>query len=139
MKVLLDTNIILDIVLERQPFWEPAILLLEVAPQANLTFYVTATTVTDLYYIVCKAKDHTIARSFIVDILEFMQVAGVDRDVIKEAIHSNIADFEDAVQASAAKQCAIPIIITRNEKDFENSTLEVHSPTSFLQSLEKSK
>jgi predicted nucleic acid-binding protein len=133
MKILIDTNIILDIALERQPFVEAAIRLLEVTQRVDLVLYVTATTITDLYYITRKARGRATARNFIVDLMQFVEVAGVGRTVIEEALHSKVADFEDAVQESAAKQYAIQVIVTRNEKDFENSVLEVHNPESFLQ------
>jgi len=135
MNILLDTNIILDIALERQPFLASAIRLLEVTTQAHITWYVTATTITDLYYITRKAKDHTTARNFIVDLLQFMEVAGVDKTVINAALHSKITDFEDAIQECAAQQYTIQAIITRNEKDFENSVVQVYTPEAFLQSL----
>ena len=135
MNILLDTNIILDIVLERQPFWESAVRLLEAAAQANLTLYVTATTITDLYYITHKARDRASARNFIIDLLQFMEIAGVDKTTIIEALHSQITDFEDAIQESAAQQNTIHVIVTRNEKDFKNSVVKVYNPESFLQSL----
>jgi len=77
MKILIDTNIILDIVLERQPFVEPAIRLLETAQRANIVLYVTATTITDLYYIIRRAKDRATALNFIVDLLQFGEFSTV--------------------------------------------------------------
>ncbi len=135
MKILIDTNIILDIVLERQPFVEQATQLFTAAQQANVILFVTATTITDLYYITRKAKGRAIALNFIADLLQFMDVAGVDKAVIMQALHSDIADFEDAIQESAAKSQAINVLVTRNETDFKNSALEIHSPESLLQSL----
>lgn len=135
MRILIDTNIILDIALERQPFVEPAIRLLEMAQQTDLTIYVTATTITDLYYITRKANGHTIAHDFIVDLLRIVEIADVDAAIISEALHSGIDDFEDAIQESAAKKQAIQVIVTRNKADFVNSFLQVYDPESFLNSL----
>ena len=135
MKILIDTNIILDIVLERQPFVEQATQLFKAAQQANVVLFVTATTITDLYYVTRKAKGRAIALNFITDLLQFMDVAGVDKAVIMQALHSDITDFEDAIQESAAKSQAINVLVTRNETDFKSSALEIHSPESFLQSL----
>jgi len=132
VKILIDTNVILDIVLERQPFVEQAIRLLQTAQQANIVLFVTATTITDLYYITRKARGRTIALDFIADLLQLMEVAGVDKAVIMQALHSDIADFEDAIQESAAKGQAISVLVTRNETDFKNSSLEIYSPESFL-------
>jgi len=135
MRILIDTNVILDIALERQPFVEQAIRLLEMAQQADLTVYVTATTITDLYYITRKANGRTIAHDFIVDLLRIVEIADVDGSIIREALHSEIDDFEDTIQESAAKKQAIQVFVTRNEADFVNSVLQVYDPGSFLKSL----
>lgn len=118
MKVLPDTNVILDIALDRQPFVTAVIRLLQIAPQANLELYLTATTITDLYYITRRATDRATARNFI--LLQFVRVAGVDETIIRQALASPIADFEDAVQVSVAQSLDIPLIVTRNEVDLKN-------------------
>ena len=132
MKVLLDTNVILDIVLERHPFDEQAISLLQATRQNDSVLFVTATTITDLYYVTRKAKGHTVALNFIGDLLEFADVAGVDKEVITYALHSQILDFEDAIQESATRARNIDVIVTRNVADFANCLVQVHSPESFL-------
>ncbi len=135
MKILIDTNVILDIVLERHPFIEQSAMLLKKAQQANIELFLTATTITDLYYITRKAKGKKIALNFIEDLLQFIEIASVDRDVISQALNSAISDFEDAIQESSAKNEDIKVIVTRNEADFKNSDLEIHNPESFLKSL----
>lgn len=132
MRVLIDTNVILDIVLEREPFVEHAVQLLHTAQQTNIQLFLTATTITDLYYITRKAKGRAIALEFIADLLQFMEIAGVDKEIIMQALHSDIIDFEDAIQENAAKSQAIQLIITRNETDFAASALEIQTPASFL-------
>jgi predicted nucleic acid-binding protein len=135
MKVLIDTNVILDIALKRQPFFEDAARLLKAAGSPKLQFYITATTVTDLYYIIRKAKGRAEALGFVRDLLVIVDVAGVDRLVILDALDSDLSDFEDAVQCAAAEQENISTIITRNEADFAQSGLTVLSPSAFLESL----
>lgn len=136
MRVLIDTNILLDIMLERQPFVEPATRLLETARETNVVMYVTATTITDLYYVIRKAKGRDIAWKFVEDLMQLMEVAGVDKAVIKQALQSDLTDFEDAIQESAAKSQAIQVIVTRNEADFHDSELGIHNPESFVTSLQ---
>ncbi len=133
MKILLDTNVILDIVLERHPFDQSAIALLQTTRQNDSVLFVTATTITDLYYVTRKAKGHTVALNFIVDLLEFIDVAGVNKEVITYALRSQILDFEDAVQESAARAQNIDVIVTRNVADFAHCLIKIHSPESFLQ------
>jgi len=133
MKIMLDTNVILDIALDRHPFVESATTLLQTARRINCMLFVTATTITDLYYVTRRAKGHTIALDFIVDLLEFVDIAGVDREVISRALRSEVIDFEDAIQESAAKMQNVDFIVTRNVKDFANSTVETYTPESFVQ------
>ncbi len=81
--------------------------------------FVTATTVTDLYYIIRKAFDHTFALNFLTELLAIMEVAGVDKGVIMRALSSEMEDFEDAVQVSTAVSHDISFIVTRNIRDFD--------------------
>ena len=135
MKILIDTNVILDIALERKPFVKQAAILLKAVQQYKIQLFMTATTVTDLYYITRKEKGKETALEFIEDLLQFVEVASVDKHVIIQALHSDIPDFEDAIQECSAKNEAIKIIVTRNEEDFKKSDLEIHSPESFLNTL----
>ncbi len=134
-KILVDTNIILDVALKRQPFFEQSSRLFLTAVEKGISLYVTATTITDLYYIIRKAKGHSVALMFIGNLLSFIEVAGVNRDVIVEALESGITDFEDAVQISAARNSSIRMLVTRNIKDFEGAPLKVSTPAIVLQEL----
>ena len=132
MNVLLDTNVVLDVVLDRQPFAKAAELVLDTAKHRQIQFYLSATTVTDLFYIASKAKGKVFSLALIKDLLEFVEIASVDKAVILGALHSGLPDFEDAVQAGAAKQAAVSVIVTRNEADFAGAEIEVCHPDEFL-------
>lgn len=132
MNVLLDTNVVLDFVLDRQPFAKAAELVFDMAKRHPIQFYLSATTITDLFYIAAKAKGKVFALALIKDLLEFVEVAAVNKTVILDALHSGQPDFEDAVQAGAAKLAAVSIIVTRNEKDFAGAEIEVCNPDEFL-------
>jgi predicted nucleic acid-binding protein len=93
----------------------------------------TATTITDLFYIVRKAKGKDIALAFIEDLLQYVDVAAVDKLVILRALKLGLADFEDAVQVGAAEKAGIDVIITRNEPDFQNVAIRVLNLGQFLQ------
>lgn len=132
MKALLDTNIILDILLKRQPFVASAQKVLQTTQHHQIQLFMTATTVTDVFYISRKEKGKEKTLEFIEDFLQFVEVASVDKAVILQALRSKVTDFEDAVQECAAKQAGISTIITRNDADFRNTTLDIYSPESFL-------
>ena len=134
-RILVDTNIVLDVFLEREPFLRQSRLLLEKIRDLGGEIFLTATTITDLYYVARKAKGRKTALDFIKNLLQFVEIASVDKRVIIQALESNITDFEDAVQENSAKNENITVLITRNEADFKNSSLEIYTPESYLEKL----
>ncbi|RLD56392.1 MAG: PIN domain-containing protein [Bacteroidetes bacterium] len=133
-KILIDTNIILDIALDRKPFVKKSIEFIRLIVKNNIKAFVTATTVTDIYYITQKKTGHIKTIGFLKNLFMFVKIAGVDTVSILNALNSNMNDFEDAVQCETAKQNSIPIIITRNQSDFKDSGLKVFSPEDFINS-----
>ena len=134
-KILLDTNIILDIALQRGEFFEQAKKLMSVLDEKNIKMCITATTVTDIYYILRKNKGHDTTITFLIHLFDFIDIVGVDKYAVINALHSSMKDFEDAIQAETAHRNDINIIITRNKKDFQTANLQVFTPTEYLQSF----
>lgn len=135
MRVLIDTNIVLDVLLERQPFAEEATALFETVESGGIEGYVGAATLTDIFYIVRKGKGIETANQAISRILAVMQVCPVDRGILEQAILLNLADFEDAVQLACAIAANIDAIITRNAQDFAEATLPILSAGELLERL----
>lgn len=133
MVILFDTNIILDLALKRKDFFEDAFTLFKLIDQSIIKGCVTASTLTDIYYISKRDKGHLQTISFLKDLIEIVGVIGLDREIIKEALFSEFLDFEDAVQAKAAEFNQIEVIITRNKKDFKDNFSKVLTPKEFLQ------
>jgi len=131
-RLLLDTNIILDIALKREPHFEHSSKIFELIDRKRIIGYITASTVTDIYYISRKEKGNEIAIEFISNLIEIIDVIGVDKSTIVKALKSNLKDFEDAVQVSAAENYDIEIIVTRNKSDFLNSGLEILTPKELI-------
>ena len=134
-KVLFDTNIILDIALNRKPFFDRSATLFGLIDKKRIMAHVTASTITDIYYIAKKDRGNDMAIQFILNLLEIVEVLGIDKNVIVTAINMGMNDFEDAVQVSAAARNEIGTIITRNKPDFSKSGLEVFTPAEFIESL----
>lgn len=132
-KIILDTNIILDIALERREFIEDAKKVMILINQNDLRPFITATTITDIYYILKKSKGHQPSIAFLAGLFNFIDIAGVTKDVVLTALTSVMTDFEDAVQVETAKFNEIDAIITRNYSDFEHSGLQVYTPQAFIQ------
>jgi len=133
-RLLLDTNIILDIALKREPHFELSSKIFELIDKKRIIGYITASTVTDIYYISRKEKGNEIAIEFISNLIEIVDVIGVDKSTIIKALKSNLKDFEDAVQVLAAENYEIEIIVTRNKSDFLNSGLEILTPKELIDS-----
>ena len=134
MKVLVDTNIVLDFLLQREPFFQDAELLFAAIDDEKIVGYVTATTLTDIFYI---ARKHTSsikhARQAIAETLTVMEVCRVDRAILESALNSGFDDFEDAVQIFSAVAQNLDAIVTRDNKGFINSPIPVLSIQDLLQ------
>lgn len=131
-KVLFDTNIILDIALKRESFFEDAQKLFILIDKGIISGNITASTITDIYYIAKKEKGHNEAINFIKNIIEVIDIIGIDKETITKALTSKMKDFEDAIQSSAAELHQIDLILTRNKNDFIDTTVKVFTPKEFL-------
>ena len=134
-KILLDTNIILDIGLKREPHFVDSAKLIKKLDDKNIVAFVTATTITDIYYISKKAKNHNTAIQFIRNLLQVVEILGVNKETILLSLQSELPDFEDAIQINSAEMNGIKTIITRNKKDFINVDQEIMTPGDFLATL----
>jgi predicted nucleic acid-binding protein len=131
MNYLVDTNVVLDIALERYTFVEDASVVFRMNENRYIELYISASSITDLYFTIKKAKGHKIALSFLQDLIQVCCIAKVDESIIREAIKSGIKDFEDAVQVATAKGLHADGIITGNIKDFSKSGLKIFTPKEF--------
>jgi len=139
MRLLIDTNIILDIALNREPHYRDSANIFKKIDNKSLYGFITATTITDIYYIAKKEKGHVEAIDFITNLIRIVDVIGVDREVIINSLSSPFLDFEDAIQSVASSFNNIDFIITRNSKDFSNSEIKAISPTDFLVQIKTKK
>jgi putative PIN family toxin of toxin-antitoxin system len=136
MRVLVDTNIVLDGLLEREPFVRDAKALIEAIEVEQIEGYVTATTLTNIFYIVRRqTRSIELARQAVSETLTLMEVCLVDRAILEAAFASNLRDFEDAVQLACAMASRLDAIITRNAQDFAGATLPILSTSELLESL----
>jgi predicted nucleic acid-binding protein len=127
MKILIDTNIVLDLFLEREPFVEAAMILFELVEMAQVQGYVAATTITNIFYIVRKAKGRETALQAVSRVLVNLEMCAVDRATITQALNSNLKDFEDGIQFACAQLNNLDAIVTRNTSDFLGVSLPVLS------------
>lgn len=137
MIVLLDTNIVLDFLLAREPFVDDAEQIIALSEKKQIQAYVTANSITDLFYIMRKHSDQEKCRLAISNLLYVVvDIVSITRNDILKAIALNFEDFEDALQTQCAKKIKAEYIITRNEKDFQDKSVKVVSPQEFLKKIE---
>jgi len=132
MKVLFDTNVILDVLLDRAPFSEPASLLLSLVEKEEIAGCICATTVTTIHYLSSRVLGESGARGSIRELVDLFEIASVNRMVIHNALDSEFGDFEDAVIHQAACHAGAEVIVTRDAKGFEKSSLPVCAPLELL-------
>jgi len=135
--VLIDTNVILDVFLEREPHYTNSKNVLYQLDDGNFHGFITATTVVNIFYHVEKYRDSETAFSSVKHLLtnSDIVVLGVDKYVLMTALDSKMTDFEDAVQASSADFAELDFIVTRNQRDFHHSPIPAVSPERLLEML----
>ncbi|MEB3292225.1 MAG: PIN domain-containing protein [Synechococcales bacterium] len=133
MRVLIDTNIVLDFLLQREPFFQDAEVLFQAIDMGQVIGYVTATTLTDIFYI---SRKHTRsieqARQAVLETLTVMAICPIDRAVLESAFNSGLADFEDAVQIFSAVAQGLDAIVTRDVQGFLSLSVPVLSVQELL-------
>ena len=132
MKLLLDTNIILDIALKREPYYSDSYSILMLKDYHPIEFYLTSSSITDIYYLINKNSNHLKTINFIKYLLQIVKLLTIDLNIVNLALNSNFNDFEDAIQSITADYNNIDFIITRNVKDFLNSKTVAITPYDFL-------
>lgn len=131
MRVLFDTNVLIDFLSERAPFVADATDLLSRAYRGQIQGLACATSFTTVFYILRKELGDEAARDRVSELLSVLEVAAVGRSILVAATSSAARDFEDAVVIESARVAGADHIVTRNEKDFVRSPVPVHSPASF--------
>ena len=134
-RVLFDSDVLLDILAQRQPFVAASARALNTVMQNQVQGYVSGHAVTNIFYILRRQVGNEIARELLAKLLQHLQVASVTDEVIRQALNSPIKDFEDAVTSAAALTTGLEIIVTRNTPDFVASLVPAMLPDEFLTML----
>lgn len=132
-RYLIDTNVVLDLLMERVPFVDAAETVFDAAYRGEIKLFLSALSYSNIYYIMRPkfGKKHTLEGLRL--LMRTLFVLPVDANVIKEALASDFTDFEDAIQYySAVRSGVVDGIITRNGKDFRLSEISIVNPTDFL-------
>lgn len=137
MRAIIDTNVVLDVLLERDPFVKQAVEIFCLVEESRIDAFICATTVTTIDYLLVKSLPKSKARNALRRLISLFEIATVNRPVIERALVSKIQDFEDAVLNEAGQMAGVDFVITRNAKDFSKSSLKVCDPNEFLALLDR--
>jgi predicted nucleic acid-binding protein len=135
MKLFLDANVVLDLILKRQPFFDNIAKIITVAENKNHKLCISSVTFVNVNYIACKFADKKNVLESLKMLRIVCDVLSVSETEIDNALYSRFSDFEDAVQHYCALKYNCNYIITRDLKDFKNSEIPVMTPTEFLVSI----
>jgi predicted nucleic acid-binding protein len=135
-KILLDTDVILDFLLDRKPFSDDTLQVLLKCENKELQAFVTPIIVANTYYLLRQKASHVYIIEQLKRLLTIISVLSMDQRQVLSALDSKFTDFEDALQYfSALQHTKIEAILTRNTKDFKLSELPVFTPKEFLATL----
>ncbi len=132
-RVLVDTNIVLDLLAKREDFYREAQVLFSRAGEKTLALYVSALTFANVYYILSQQLKPGKVREILRQLKQFVRILPLNEKIIDLSLHSGFKDFEDAIQYKTATENRLEAIITRNLKDFKLSELPVFTAKQFLE------
>jgi predicted nucleic acid-binding protein len=136
LKLAFDTNVVLDVLLDRAPFAEAARQLWAAVEAGRIEGVLPAHAFPTLWYLVAEARTAAAARGVVALVARVFGVAAIDEAVVRRALELEFRDFEDAVCAASAEAAACDLVVTRNQKDFASSPVTAVDPITALALIE---
>lgn len=130
--VLVDTNVILDVFMSREPWVESSGAVLRLVETGAIEGSVAAHSVTTLHYLLARDLSRSRVRKALADLLQLVQIVPVDEDRLRHALALDWPDFEDAVQAACAESAGAAYLVTRDKKDFRRSSVKALTPAELV-------
>ncbi len=131
----LDTNVMLDLLGEREPFYNSIAQIATLADQKKLEIVVSPISFATVNYFLSKFEGISVAKDKLRKFKVLCEISIIDETIIEKGLNSNFEDFEDSLQYFCAVDSECEVIITRNAKDFKNSLLPVMSAEEFITSI----
>ncbi|PKA06451.1 type II toxin-antitoxin system VapC family toxin [Leptospira harrisiae] len=130
--VYLDSDIIIDYLYAREPFFQESVQLISLIENKQIKGSISSLIVWNIFYILTKYTNEKTARDLIKEFITIIEIIPIDEKIINQGLNSSIKDFEDSIQYFAAKSKKIKYIITRNKKDYPDGEIKPLSPKEFL-------
>lgn len=134
-RLFIDTNVVIDLLGERVPYYESIARVATLADKGKIKMVVSALSYPTVYYLLSKFESSEIVKEKLRKFRIISEVSDLDEITIEKGLASNFRDFEDALQYHCALKAECDILLTRNAKDFKESTIPVMSAEEFLQSI----
>ena len=131
-KVFVDSDVILDVALARNPFFPASKMILAMAENNFIIGSISSNCIANIYYILRKLGGDIKAREFISNIVKYISVITINHQSVLKALKSKFSDFEDALQYYSASENQCEYIITRNIEDYKNSKINILLPEEFV-------
>jgi len=132
IKVFIDTDIVLDLFLDREPYLANARKIFQLAHDKKIKLFSSVTTYTNCYYVLSKLVSNAQAKEKLVFLEKRVTVLDSKQEVIKQALFSRFSDFEGAIQHFTAVTHKMDVLLTGNLKDYKNAVIAVQSSSEFL-------
>jgi predicted nucleic acid-binding protein len=132
MNVFIDTNILLDVLARREPFYADSAQVWTLAETGRIAGFISAVSLSNLFYIMRRMKGQKAARKTLGILRDIFNLVPLDVQITNQSIDSDITDFEDAIQFFSAIRAGATVLITRNPKDLPRSDIAIQTPTEFL-------
>ena len=133
--IFLDTNVLLDVLCDRQPYYEKSIEVWTLAETGAVQGFISAISFNNIYYIVRKARDRKTAEKVLGMLRDVFTPVALDGQIINQALAAGFKDFEDAIQYHSALHAKASCLISRDAADFPRSGLLILSPAEYLATL----
>ena len=134
-QILLDTNIALDLLARRIPFYNDAAALFTLADKKIISLSISALSLANIHYVITKLKPEQEARKILRNLVILLQVLSLDDKILDLALNSDFNDFEDAIQYFTAIENDQDLIVTRNMSGFRKSKIPVMTAREFMESF----
>jgi predicted nucleic acid-binding protein len=136
-KVLLDINVVLDVLANRQPFADDSVAVLARIEKGSLEGFLAAHSVTTLHFLLSKRLGKAKTRRVLTDLLQLLRIVPLDEDRLRHALGLAWSDFEDAVQAACAEKAEADWLVTRDKRGFKKSAVRPVTPPELLALLQE--
>ncbi len=132
MKVFLDSDVIIDFLTNRQPFGDAAKAVFDLGSGGKVELFTSAVVIANVHYMVAVLSNRKIARDKVGLLMRLVQICAFTSSILEQAHRSGFGDFEDAMQSFCASHHSIPLLVTRNIKDYKSSDRAIMTPAQLV-------